>query len=46
MFGISSLISFVRLILFTVAYFYEVTEVLDDGVSASGRCPGDSDGEI
>ncbi|KAL6426629.1 hypothetical protein ACFW04_009198 [Cataglyphis niger] len=23
-----------------------VTEVLDDGVSGSGRCPGDSDGEI
>ncbi|XP_014482895.1 PREDICTED: uncharacterized protein LOC106748664 isoform X2 [Dinoponera quadriceps] len=23
-----------------------VTEVLDDGVSAPGRCPGDSDGEI
>ncbi|XP_011883336.1 PREDICTED: uncharacterized protein LOC105570613 isoform X2 [Vollenhovia emeryi] len=23
-----------------------VTEVLDDGVSGAGRCPGDSDGEI
>lgn len=26
--------------------FNEVTEVLDDGMSGPGRCPGDSDGEI
>lgn len=38
--------NFFLLLYLSIIVFCEVTEVLDDGVSGSGRCPGDSDGEI